>query len=473
MARHVHAQTGMKNLVPGRRRGAQLRRQRPHPARGPVREHLDSAGGGRCRRRARRRRCSSGISCSTSRARRGDRDSQHGSLLGPAVHATTRSARSSTARAPRITTFDDDDAAVRRGRRSDRQREGRRLVPGPHGVRPARARRAQHPRRRAQPDDAVDDEPEDQVPRVVPAVRAGRAAGARRRVLRDARRARTARTCCSWRRCSESTARCRERPRATASSGIDKLKLSRSTIPAITHVDYSARVQTVDAERHGRYYTLLERVRAEDRLPGDRSTPASTSAASRSSARRRTPTAASWRPNMDVLVLERPCCSRASSRQRAGEEPQAYLAHFSWTDAMAISNSTGIRDPARLRQFGRIWFPPSVVLVGMRGCVGGFGYAVGGRVLACSRALVAVLALVAIRALVRAVFVGLMVVAFPIGRWSRTWLLADHVLSGFYAARMGRCGWPAAIRCGCGPRTPRRLVTPSSRTTREREFRQF
>jgi carbamoyltransferase len=39
--------------------------------------------------------------------------------------------------------------------------------------------------------------------------------------------------------------------------GIEKLKAPRSTVPAITHVDYSARVQTVDRERHGRYYRLL------------------------------------------------------------------------------------------------------------------------------------------------------------------------------------------------------------------------
>jgi carbamoyltransferase len=39
--------------------------------------------------------------------------------------------------------------------------------------------------------------------------------------------------------------------------GIDKLKLARSSIPAVTHVDYSVRVQTVDAERHGRYYDLI------------------------------------------------------------------------------------------------------------------------------------------------------------------------------------------------------------------------
>jgi carbamoyltransferase len=31
----------------------------------------------------------------------------------------------------------------------------------------------------------------------------------------------------------------------------------RSTIPAVTHVDHSARVQTVDAERHPRFHRLL------------------------------------------------------------------------------------------------------------------------------------------------------------------------------------------------------------------------
>ena len=39
--------------------------------------------------------------------------------------------------------------------------------------------------------------------------------------------------------------------------GIDRLKVKRSVVPSITHVDYSARVQTVDAQRHGRFYRLL------------------------------------------------------------------------------------------------------------------------------------------------------------------------------------------------------------------------
>jgi carbamoyltransferase len=38
-----------------------------------------------------------------------------------------------------------------------------------------------------------------------------------------------------------------------------RVSVARSTIPAVTHVDYSARVQTVDQKRHGRYYRLMHR----------------------------------------------------------------------------------------------------------------------------------------------------------------------------------------------------------------------
>lgn len=41
--------------------------------------------------------------------------------------------------------------------------------------------------------------------------------------------------------------------------GIARLNVPRSVIPAVTHVDYSARVQTVDPQRHGRFYRLLKR----------------------------------------------------------------------------------------------------------------------------------------------------------------------------------------------------------------------
>jgi carbamoyltransferase len=38
-----------------------------------------------------------------------------------------------------------------------------------------------------------------------------------------------------------------------------RVAVPRSRVPAITHVDYSARIQTVDAMRHGRFYRLLRR----------------------------------------------------------------------------------------------------------------------------------------------------------------------------------------------------------------------
>src|SRR4026208_256476 len=41
--------------------------------------------------------------------------------------------------------------------------------------------------------------------------------------------------------------------------GIDKLNVPRSSIPAVTHVDYSARVQTVHESTNPRYYRLLKR----------------------------------------------------------------------------------------------------------------------------------------------------------------------------------------------------------------------
>ena len=100
-------------------------------------------------------------------------------------------------------TLHDEDELLDSRRRAAGRREGRRLVSGPDGVRPARPGSAQHPRRSALAEDAGDDEPEDQVPRELPAVRPVRAAGTRARVVRHAARTRKARTCCWSPRCSE------------------------------------------------------------------------------------------------------------------------------------------------------------------------------------------------------------------------------------------------------------------------------
>jgi len=47
-------------------------------------------------------------------------------------------------------------------------------------------------------------------------------------------------------------------PEQEALFGIEKLNVPRSTIPAVTHVDYSARIQTVHAETNPRYAQLLK-----------------------------------------------------------------------------------------------------------------------------------------------------------------------------------------------------------------------
>jgi carbamoyltransferase len=49
--------------------------------------------------------------------------------------------------------------------------------------------------------------------------------------------------------------------------GIDKLNVARSDIPAVTHVDYSARVQTVHADTNPRYHALITRFKAKTGCP--------------------------------------------------------------------------------------------------------------------------------------------------------------------------------------------------------------
>ena len=49
--------------------------------------------------------------------------------------------------------------------------------------------------------------------------------------------------------------------------GIDKLNVPRSSVPAITHVDYSARIQTVHADTNPRYHAVISKFKAKTGCP--------------------------------------------------------------------------------------------------------------------------------------------------------------------------------------------------------------
>jgi len=49
--------------------------------------------------------------------------------------------------------------------------------------------------------------------------------------------------------------------------GIDKLNVPRSSIPAVTHIDYSARIQTVHSDTNARYHALISRFKAKTGCP--------------------------------------------------------------------------------------------------------------------------------------------------------------------------------------------------------------
>jgi len=49
--------------------------------------------------------------------------------------------------------------------------------------------------------------------------------------------------------------------------GIDKLNIKRSDIPAVTHVDYSARIQTVTKTNNKKYYDLISKFKEKTGCP--------------------------------------------------------------------------------------------------------------------------------------------------------------------------------------------------------------
>ena len=49
--------------------------------------------------------------------------------------------------------------------------------------------------------------------------------------------------------------------------GIDKLNVPRSSVPAITHVDYSARIQTVHADTNSKYHAVISKFKDKTGCP--------------------------------------------------------------------------------------------------------------------------------------------------------------------------------------------------------------
>ena len=49
--------------------------------------------------------------------------------------------------------------------------------------------------------------------------------------------------------------------------GISKLNIKRSDVPAVTHVDYSARIQTVTKNKNGKFYKLLKKFKEITNCP--------------------------------------------------------------------------------------------------------------------------------------------------------------------------------------------------------------
>jgi len=109
--------------------------------------------------------------------------------------------------------------------------------------------------------------------------------------------------------------------------GIEKLKVSRSVVPAITHVDYSARVQTVDPRRHGAYCKLIEAFRDRTGCP----VIINTSFNVRSEPIVCTPQDAYrcfMATGMDALVVDRFVMLKDQQPEAGKVDAQAYLAKF-------------------------------------------------------------------------------------------------------------------------------------------------
>ena len=108
--------------------------------------------------------------------------------------------------------------------------------------------------------------------------------------------------------------------------GIDKLNVPRSSLPAVTHVDYSARVQTVHAETNPRFHGLLSAFHARTGCP----TLVNTSFNVRGEPIVCTPEDAYrcfMRTEMDVLVLENQILLK-EEQPKASESDKTWMQNF-------------------------------------------------------------------------------------------------------------------------------------------------
>lgn len=106
-----------------------------------------------------------------------------------------------------------------------------------------------------------------------------------------------------------------------------RVNIARSDVPAITHVDYSARIQTVDPVRHGRYYRLIRRFKELTGCP----IIINTSFNIRGEPIVNTPENAYncfMKTDMDVLVLEDILIEKEKQPQLTELERQQYRAEF-------------------------------------------------------------------------------------------------------------------------------------------------
>jgi carbamoyltransferase len=105
----------------------------------------------------------------------------------------------------------------------------------------------------------------------------------------------------------------------TDATGLQSVNVARSLIPAVTHVDYSARIQTVRRETHPRYYDIIEAFRRRTGCP----VIVNTSFNVRGEPLVCTPEDAYrcfMRTNMDALVLENFILEKAEQQPISSED---------------------------------------------------------------------------------------------------------------------------------------------------------